>query len=428
MKRLISIDYLRGIAILGVVFYHATIFNSPPPGEGPTFPDILWVNVILLIITYFSAWAGMFGIISGTSNTISLYGGFRSGKIRNPKQILYYALFQGSMILLINYVYLFVFCPGWVVDNRMVGGFLPILIRTGQIFPSNQNYLFATALMMIGWSILLSGVLLYFLLRNNGYLKRKRNYSVLIALATFCVFIYPLIQQPALAFMSEALTITNFFPRLFLSWLVGQMDPILPYFGFALYGVISGLMLVDEEPKQKILKYGYGIGIIYTVIGLISTMIFGIEFPDFAVPPLPTILMLLGPMFLLYTWMLHNMDFKGEKQKIKWVNRSKTIRRVAIVSLTVFLLEGSMAQLLRHVMLLVYPGFDVDYLFMFFIFGTINLIVWSLILIVWEKIDFKYSFEWILIKLARKITHKESGRLRASKRLDSYVDIEKSSE
>jgi len=278
---------------------------------------------------------------------------------------------------------------------------------------------------MIGWSILLSGVVLYFLLRNNGHVKRKRNYTVLVALATFCVFIYPLVQQPTQAFMVEGITLTNFVPRLVLSWLIGSMDPILPYFGFALYGVIFGMMLVEGETKQKILKYGYGIGAIYTGIGLISTFVYGLDFLYYSIPPLPTLLMILGPMLLLYTWVLHSMDLKGEDKKTRWVNRSKTIRRFSVVSLTLFLLEGSLAQILRHVILLIYPGFDADYLFMP-LFGAINLVVWAVILLIWERYNFKYSFEWILIALARKITRKESLRLGSVKKLDSYVDREKS--
>jgi uncharacterized membrane protein len=423
MRRLISLDVLRGLAIFGVIFYHATIFNIPPPGEGAEFPDIDWVNAVLLIITYFAAWAGMFGIISGTSNTISSFSSLKSGKLKDPKQMLYSALFSGAMIVFMNYVYLLIFCPGWIIEGEIVGGYLPLLIREGTFYPSSQNGVFATALIMIGWSIILSGIVLYFLMRKEGSKKTNRNYIILFALGTFFILIYPIIASTFSSFMAQPLTIDNYLPRLVVSWLVGAMDPIFPYFGFALYGMIFGMAIADGVKKRRILSYGYGLGLAYTLIAIVWINFGGaFYFPSFAVPPLPTILSMLGPMLLLFTLILHLADYRSEEKTIRMVKRSRNLRRFSVVSLTMFLLEGSMAQILRHLVMLVYPGLDADYLFLFFIFGTLNLLVWMVILKLWEKHEFKYSFEWLLIALARKVTGKQSLRLGQVRNVESYIE------
>ncbi len=424
MKRLISLDHLRGLAIVGVVFAHAFIFNQPPPGAGTELPDILWVNILVIFITYFMAWAGMFAIISGSSNTISLYGGLQTGKLTNPKQVLVSSIFSGMIIIIINYVYLYLFSPGWVIGGVLTGGYLPSIIRTGQNYPRDPNLLFSTALIMIGWSILLSGIVLYFLTKKDGMKKLQRNYRIIFVLATACIFLYPIIDALTANYLLQPLTGENFLPRLILHWIVGEMDPILPYFGFALYGVIFGMMLVENAPKRRILIYGYGLGGVYTIFGMCLVTIYGFDIPAYAVPPLPTLLLMLGPMLLMFTVALHLMDLRGDEKKAWWVKRFRTLRRGSVVSLSLFILEGVIAQIMRHLIRLVYPGFDGDFLFMFFIFSSLNLVVWILILKQWEKIDFKYSLEWFLIAFARKVTGKASFRLGSIRKLESYVGVE----
>ncbi len=431
MKRLISLDHLRGFAIVSVIFYHTSIFNTMPstPGSGvPTDPVLLGIYWFML---YFVAWAGMFAIVSGTSNTISLYGGLKSGKVKNPKQLLVSSVFSGGIVIVINYVYLYLFSPGFVMDEVLSGGFLPCLIRYGQIYPKAPNPLFSTALIMIGWSILISGVVLYFLMRNDGIKKTKRNYTVIFTLATLLVFvIYPIVHSLTYDYLQYykdlPLTAEDFLPRLLLHWLVGAMDPILPYAGFALYGVIFGMFFVDyETPKRQVLSYGYGMGIIVTVVGIVLCVLNNrYVIPPYDVVPFPEILTMLGPMFIFFTVWVHRVDLRGDGPKIRAVKRIKTARRAGVVSLTGFLLEGSVAQLLRRVVILVYPAFDTDILFILFVFPTIVLIVWIFILKYWERVDFKYSFEWMLIAFARKVTHKESLRLGSVRKIESYVDVQ----
>lgn len=230
-RRLVSIDVERGIAIIGVVFFHAVIFNLPTLGG---VPSDLSTKLVLDIITYFTAWAGMFAIISGFGNTLSLYGGLKSGKVKDPKHIAQSAIFSGGMVILVNYIYVFIFCPGGLTEaGTYRGGFLPGLIRLGQFLPAEpSHYMYATTLIMIGWSILLSGVVLYFLLRNEGHKKRKRNYIILGFLGTLCIFIYPLFDGLTYNLLNQDTNILNVIPQLVIGWIVGPMDPILPYFDF----------------------------------------------------------------------------------------------------------------------------------------------------------------------------------------------------
>ena len=423
MKRLVSIDVGRGLAIMGVVFFHAVIFNLPLSSPTPTDAS---TKLVLDIITYFTAWAGMFAIISGFGNTLSLYGGLKSGKVKDPKQAVQSAVFSGGMIIIVNYICVFIFCPGGFTDaGTYRGGFLPGLIREGQfLIAETAHYMFATTLIMIGWSILLSGVVLYFLLRNDGHKKRKRNYILLGFLGTFFIFIYPLFDGLTYSLLHQDTNLLNFIPQLVLGWIVGPMDPIFPYFGFALYGVILGFMFVEKVEKRKILRFGFGLGAIYTILGIVFVLIFGYEVIKWETPNLAALLLMLGPMFLLLMFILYRIDLRGEEKKVAWVERSTAVRRFGTVGLTIFILEGTLVQLMRHVFRLFLPGFDDYLIFMFFAFTTVNVIIWAIILKYWEKVDYKYSFEWFMIKLRCRITKKDSDRLSAYKSLDSYVEQE----
>ena len=150
MKRLVSLDWLRGVAIISVLFFHALIFNTY------VITSSADNNIITQIILYFSTWAGIFAIISGFGTTISLYSQFKSGKLTRQK-VLFNALITGAITLLFNYFYLIILTPGFIGNGPggiTLIGFFPALFWTGQIYASTfdpSRLFFATALLMIGW-------------------------------------------------------------------------------------------------------------------------------------------------------------------------------------------------------------------------------------------------------------------------------------
>ena len=77
MKRLVSLDWMRGSAIASVVFFHALVFNMTPTTGSEDQGSALY-----MVILYFITWAGFFGMISGVGNSISMYGKLVRGKVR----------------------------------------------------------------------------------------------------------------------------------------------------------------------------------------------------------------------------------------------------------------------------------------------------------------------------------------------------------
>ncbi len=359
------------------------------------------------------------------ANTIASYGRFREGKL-SPRKVLANSVIAGGIVVALNYIYMGFFTPGLITPELTSIGLLPGLIRTGQmILGTPERMLFCTALMMIGWSVLFSGVFLYLLMRKGGVDKPRRNFLVLGICATTCVVIYPVLQDLLRPFMTNPLTPENFLGALIISWLVGPSFPIFPYLGFALFGVIFGLLVVDKATKRTLLVYGYGIGAIFTVIGFICIALVGFTANAFDTPDLQVLLAVLGNVMLALTFIMHVMDFAGDKVKVWWIRHSRRVRSCGLISLSAFFLEASLAVAVRHIFEIFYPAFTYDFLFMFAIFAPIMAIIWIVVVRLWARVHFKASFEWMIDRLMAKFTGKQTDRLNTDYILrssDAYLD------
>ena len=85
---------------------------------------------------------------------------------------------------------------------------------------------------------------------------------------------------------------------------------------------------------------------------------------------------------------------------IQWFSR---------VSLTIYLLETLVSELLGKAGHLIYPGWNRT-INGCLLFGALNVVLWALILFFWRKIDFRYSLEYFWVRAFRKFG-KESGKL-----------------
>jgi hypothetical protein len=404
---------------MAVIFAHASIFNSDVPASASS-PSLL-SNIIL----YFLTWAGMFAIISGIGNTIAMYSRVRQGTW-TPKQALVNSIVGGIITLLVNYLYLAFFSPGFLPPTLPSDSLFSGLIRRGiLLIPTAQQLLFATALMMIAWGTIFSGICVYFITKHSTGKVTNGTYVLLGILAVVCILIYTPLQTVLRPLMVPSLTIVNFWGALFASWIVGPMDPMLPYAGFALFGVIFGLLLVDNADRRKILAYGYGVGLIISIIGFAWIAKVGLVIYDYDTPPLATLVSILGPMLLVLTGTVHLVDLRGDNVKRKWLKRSNTVRAFGLISLSGFLIEGPFAALIRQVVNLFWPGFTYNPDFSL-LFSPLVIILWWIMVKQWEKVHFKYSFEFFIIRLTGKLTGKQTNRLNVDAILrsdDAYIEL-----
>ena len=415
MKRLVSLDVLRGLAIFGVLFFHAMGFNSNVEVDDASDQSPLLMNIIL----YFVTWAGAFGMISGVAHSISMYRRIRAGKTTS-RNLLVTAGVTAAAILAINYVYLAIFCPGWIRPDDVSIGFLPAWIVTGDVYISSvDRLLFATALTMVAMGILFTSIFLVLLTRNGGHTKKLRNYLVLGIAGTFFIWTFPFAQDLVRPWMDPPITLLSFPGAVLASWIAGPMDPIFPYAGFTLYGVIFGMMMVDGIRPRTILFYGYGLGAAYSVIGYVLVRIYGFWNVDFDTPDLVPLISIVGPIILMLTATIHLMDFRAPKAKAGWVRRTRGIRAFGLLSLTAFVMEGPFSATIRRIFEIWVPDFTYNAAFIFLIFTPFVLVLWVVILKLWSRVRFAGSLEWMMIKGIGALTGKSSDRLNVDELLRS---------
>jgi len=265
-------------------------------------------------------------------------------------------------------------------------------------------------------------LILYPLCRKDGYEKTVRNCIVLGILATAIIFIYPVLDTITASYFAEPLDLANFLPRLFLSWIVGDMNPMFPYLGFMLYGAIFGILIVEGFSHRIILTYGYVLGAIFTVIGMNHIATYGFSVGAYQTPPIGSLTSTLGPMLLLLTFCLQTIDFRKDSTKIWWIRHSVGSRSFGILTLTMFLLEGSFSQSVGFIVGLFYPTWRNDVGFVFLIFSVLTVILWRIILKYWARIHFKGSFEWFITLAVANFTGKKSSRLDADHILHGYEE------
>jgi hypothetical protein len=70
------------------------------------------------------------------------------------------------------------------------------------------------------------------------------------------------------------------------------------------------------------------------------------------------------------------------------------------VSLTVFMLEGTLAMGLRLALDAVAPGWN-ESLGVVVGFGLANVLLWHALLVAWERADYRGSLEWWLARIRR---------------------------
>ena len=197
-KRINSLDFLRGISLILVVFFHTSVynyanihkidFNNPP--------------IIVVIISFLVLWGGLLIFYSGIANTIMFSGRIEKLDNLKPAKFLFIA---GVIYMMIHYI-LNIFLGRWNVDfinNQPDMTVVASSIRNMQLtFPGVIKFFEGSSISTIGLNLIIVTSLLFFLLRNKGFENEKRNYWVLgilgfiIMLFSFTrIYLYEIVDQ-----------------------------------------------------------------------------------------------------------------------------------------------------------------------------------------------------------------------------------------
>ena len=407
-QRLDFFDIIRGIGIILIIFLHATVYHYEKIGE----IDLENLNPLFLVLYVILNWAGLFALISSVVNTYSSYFRYKenlSKNIKNPGWIAFGKrwIFLGIFFLIMNFFYNFLVGPFLYDFDLQIAhhSFLPGVIRTGQLYVVSPVKLFqGSTFSMLGWNLIIMGTLFSILFNKSEKLGEERIRQIILSLGIVIVVI-SFFRIYLFDAFDNAISSNNFFLAFLIDFIAGSYFPIFPYLGFGLIGAYVGLLL-STNPTKEIVKKKIWIGIgflvgaviaflipdsIYEAIGLLDDILFSYIIVLFEIGVLITI----GA--ILFLAMFDKRSLKSKENQ-----EGKKKRGLLLIfstnSLTFFLLERPIAEIFALVVTL-------DTVEASMLFGGFMVIFWILIAMLWSRINFKYSFEWLLTKLFQKVKY-----------------------
>ena len=187
--------------------------------------------------------------------------------------------------------------------------------------------------------------------------------------------------------------------------LTGNQFSFFPLIVFGISGAIIGFNLHDNQFKKHILVilFVIGIGCIFGYIGIWFSGFDVIDAYTNSFIPLPIHLLNFGSQLVIIG--IFYLIFKKYQQheRERDVGIVRFFNMFSNTSLTVYILEPLSSVLLFQVVKLFYGKDLATYFYIWMGFLLLNILIWYGILVLWRKMNYKYSIEWTMGKIKEKI-------------------------
>lgn len=416
MKRILSLDFLRGLAIFGMMASHVLLHISLYANDFDAALALPGYLVPVFVIVYIlSNFRAFFLMISMTVHMYTMNMTLKRGVA--PIIMLKKQIVMGFMLYLVG-----LFCEGiaanWgVIGRSMEAGYW----RGDQI----HHIMHFETLNSIALCIILTSLIYYFLVIHDGIKKERRNIIVFAVIGVIFVALAPFIhtaintayggyyydKAPGESWAEQYQfdSVGEFFTKLGLAMLAGLEQPIFPFMGTACLGAIIGIFLSRESVPADLPRKGTYVGLLIMLSGIIVLAATGFKVSlTFDVHPTWFFLVLNGLEVMLFMLVLRRVEFNPKIDIQRFARRSQFLRRWAMISLSLFVWQIVIELPIRWLGTAI-TGYNYN------IRGQITefwptvlmliavLFVWDLILRLWEKGQFKGSFEWGMATLAQKV-------------------------
>ena len=398
-SKLFAVDYFRGLMIFWVIILHALVHRvyASDESEVQNLADNapIWVLGILVLFALISLWGTAFSFLCGLSAAYS-----SAKKMQNPD----YSLTK----VIRDRIYAGLGLYGAYIFERTV---ISVLKRVAGLQMSAVPELLdlmnsSTLEAMAMWNFALAGIF-YLTWRKKGY-NRKRTQIVLIIIGFSILFgslilDHFLTDVPALVANLKANQQFGLY-YLFLRFYAEQFS-IFPVMAYAMFGAGFGLLLADDKPFSSIRKYGVRLGIILISIGLIVIFSGYDILKGFynTITPIPIEFLNIGLQLMLLTFLLRIFDFRSRGMSTQMKKSLEFFQAFGSLSLTIYLFEGVINSIFYNIFVLM-RGYQFRGDFsLIIIYVQVNVLFWIFIIKIAKKHQNKYSIEWFIFKLKRKI-------------------------
>lgn len=397
--RLIGLDIYRGFLIWMMIFLHNLDSYS---GDLQAIESS--GGVASVIGKFIGRWGVFFFIITGYSNSLSIYRKFQDPEVRSRK-VLLKSIIKAAILIAFDKVFCLLFAgesQGGGEYNFNEGpitmGIILGFIKTGTYQPPRIYDLFIcqSAVTTISYILLSLTLIEVVMFKNRKNHKKYSNLIILSSIGLFLLIISPFLIQFLRPLWVIAIQNKNYGLAFLYGLLVGDVHPLLPNIGFGFIGAAFGLAYELRIPRKQVVILGSIFSIISILIGVIGYAIYGdIPFAmSYQTSPGRAMWLLMGvmtiPILIIYY-------FEFEPSENKPPGRlALNLQRFGKVSLTMFLIESFLVEILLLGISIVYPL--ADNLAILAVYGVVVIILTSYLLKIWEKGNYAGSAEWAVRK------------------------------
>ncbi len=344
MKRLTSLDFIRGILVLGMTTSHVVLLNVDF-----TIPtDISSFSIIQLILgaifLNFTHWRGFFILVSGVVSFYSLFAKLERNKSRSV--ILGEQILSGLIMIILGKLYITFFYFWGIIDEWTR--------FNGWNWDLWTMFYFVDTIEILGWITIFAGIVFYLVTYGDWSKRWILNSIIAIAISSIIFFVNPYLRISITQLAGLDLALSSNFEvfgygfdkgiwekivRVFLNALVGRQSPLFPMFGVYFMGVAIAIILKSPDPTRKRLRMLYIPCILMVFIsGYEVLFIIGIENidPFFNVFPRWYSFFSVGTQAIIVIIFLIYFEFNPRINQKRWLKGTKYIRRFGIFALTVY--------------------------------------------------------------------------------------------
>lgn len=422
IDRIHTFDLLRGMAIIGILFIHRILYDylfSFYTGGGLP-PEIA---MMFLFITM----AGIFYVISGAVNAYMIYKRLTTNRI-TPKNVISSGWITGVLMIGFSLFYrIFLLrtlddsMPIVLLEDYLINrtGILPYLLlfwRLPDPLIPVAAFIGMETLSMIGVINIVISTFMVLLFKMKGFRNSKTVYGALALMGLAIFIISPFLRFSFGEISQNEYSRGNLLLAFFTEPLMNGMMPIFPHLSYGCFGALVGIAIGREEKPKKILT---GIGLFSLVTFIFGILFFGEIMPygrepftwEANVNLIAQKSLQLGLFFFMIFLGLALIDFRSTTTKEKWAQLTTNVPEFWKLAFTIYMWEGVVAVALQRVIQKFWSEWNASFLNIV-TFGLVNIITWAIILVLWERINYRGSMEWCLVWVVQKLSGKRSSRFR----------------
>ena len=341
MKRVVTLDILRGIAILVVILTHVFIYVVEYDIFDLNNGGSILVIIVLAPFIFLGKWRSFFLMISAASQLYSMHKGLE--RKNNSFVVLMKQIFNAFLLLGVAYLFKIFLLPNAALYDCIFTGVWDISAEIPIIQVSDTLESIALCRIVIA-------LIYYVMTLGRGMKKSYRNIIIFGALCLISIAITPVIVRWVYAttglhpfsirYTASVSTWKERFKRVFLANVVGWNQPLFPFVSFAFGGAIYGIIFTKKSfPKKKFLRTAFYISLGLLILG-ICLIPFSEDIRADIWDPIysPWITFInMGMQSMCFLLAMKAIEFKSNN--VKKIRRWRFFRRFGILSLSIYCME-----------------------------------------------------------------------------------------